>query len=701
MAEMLAAELHVADSAGAEHPEARLDRALERVLPRLEGAFSLVLMDAERIIGVRDPNGLRPLCLGRLDDGWVLASESPALDIVGAKFDREVEPGEVVIIGRDGPRSLWPFPAERINPTLCLFEFVYFARPDSQLYGQSVHHARVRQGELLAEQAPLPEATPYPDAEGMVMGVPESGVPAAEGYARASGIPFGQGLVKNRYIGRTFIAPEPGDAGARRAHEVQPAPGEHRRPALVVVDDSVVRGTTQKQLVKMLREAGALEVHLRLTSPPVRWPCFYGMDFGDTKQLLAANLDVEGIRTYLGVDTLSYIDLDRLLASTGADPDSFCSACFTGDYPLAGPRRAGQGRARDRRSARHRSGLLPLGQRGDGGGVAAARRRGAPRRTADRCRARRPGRDLSAAMGHTYEESGVDIAAGEEAVERIKEKVRSTFRPEVIGDIGGFGGLFSFAGHRYRHPVLVSSTDGVGTKALIAQATGRFDTIGIDLVAMCVDDLVCQGAEPLFFLDYIAVGKLDPDHIEQLVEGVAEGCRQAGCALIGGEMAEHPGAMEPGEFDLVGFAVGVVERDQLLSGDAVRPGDVLIGLPSPGLRSNGYSLARRVFFDAAGRGPRRAGLRGRPPQPGRRAARAVGDLQPRPCRRCSGRSTCTPPPTSPAAGSPRTWPGCCPATSTRSSTAAPGSSPGSSPRSSGSGRSPTTRWPRCSTSASA
>jgi phosphoribosylformylglycinamidine cyclo-ligase len=204
-------------------------------------------------------------------------------------------------------------------------------------------------------------------------------------------------------------------------------------------------------------------------------------------------------------------------------------------------------------------------------------------------------------MGETYEESGVSISAGEEAVERIKEKVRSTFRPEVIGDIGGFGGLFSFAGHRYRHPVLVSSTDGVGTKALIAQATGRFDTIGLDLVAMCVDDLVCQGAEPLFFLDYIAVGKLDPDQIEQLVEGVAEGCRQAGCALIGGEMAEHPGAMDPGEFDLVGFAVGVVERDQILSGEAVRPGDVLLGLPSPGLRSNGYSLARRVLLEVAGR----------------------------------------------------------------------------------------------------
>jgi phosphoribosylformylglycinamidine cyclo-ligase len=204
-------------------------------------------------------------------------------------------------------------------------------------------------------------------------------------------------------------------------------------------------------------------------------------------------------------------------------------------------------------------------------------------------------------MSETYESAGVSIAAGEQAVERIKAKVRSTFRPEVIGEIGGFGGLFAFDGGRRRHPVLVSSTDGVGTKALVAQAAGRFETIGVDLVAMCVDDLVCQGAEPLFFLDYIAVGRLDPDHIEQLVEGVAEGCRQAGCALIGGEMAEHPGAMEPGEFDLVGFAVGVAERDELVTGAAIAPGDVLLGLPSTNLRSNGYSLARRILFERAGR----------------------------------------------------------------------------------------------------
>jgi phosphoribosylformylglycinamidine cyclo-ligase len=204
-------------------------------------------------------------------------------------------------------------------------------------------------------------------------------------------------------------------------------------------------------------------------------------------------------------------------------------------------------------------------------------------------------------LGETYEGAGVSIGAGDEAVRRIKGAVRSTFRPEVLGDIGGFGGLFALDTSRYTNPVLVATTDGVGTKAMVAQAAGRFDTIGLDLVAMCVDDLVCQGAEPLFFLDYVSVGKLDPDHVEALVGGIAAGCRQAGCALIGGEMAEHPGAMEPGEFDLVGFAVGVAERDRLVTGERVAPGDVLLGLPSPGLRSNGYSLARRVLLEVGGR----------------------------------------------------------------------------------------------------
>jgi phosphoribosylformylglycinamidine cyclo-ligase len=202
-------------------------------------------------------------------------------------------------------------------------------------------------------------------------------------------------------------------------------------------------------------------------------------------------------------------------------------------------------------------------------------------------------------MGETYRGAGVNIAAGEAAVERIKDKVRSTHRPEVLGDIGGFGGLVTIPAG-YRQPVLVSSTDGVGTKAMVARAAGRFDTIGIDLVAMCVDDVVCLGAEPLFLLDYISVGALDPDQIDALLTGVVEGCRRAGCALVGGEMAEHPGALAPGEFDLVGFVVGVVERDRMLTGNAARAGDVLLGIPSPGLRSNGYSLARRVLFERAG-----------------------------------------------------------------------------------------------------
>ncbi|HZM30236.1 MAG TPA: phosphoribosylformylglycinamidine cyclo-ligase [Acidimicrobiales bacterium] len=202
-------------------------------------------------------------------------------------------------------------------------------------------------------------------------------------------------------------------------------------------------------------------------------------------------------------------------------------------------------------------------------------------------------------MGETYRDAGVDIAAGAAAVDRIKDAVRSTYRPEVVGDIGGFGGIVGLPAG-YRDPVLVSSTDGVGTKAMVARAAGRYDTIGIDLVAMCVDDIVCQGAAPLFFLDYISVGRLDPELVEALVAGVAEGCRQAGCALVGGEMAEHPGAMDPGEFDLVGFVVGVAERDRLLTGDRARAGDVLVGLPSPGLRSNGYSLARKVLFERAG-----------------------------------------------------------------------------------------------------
>jgi phosphoribosylformylglycinamidine cyclo-ligase len=200
-------------------------------------------------------------------------------------------------------------------------------------------------------------------------------------------------------------------------------------------------------------------------------------------------------------------------------------------------------------------------------------------------------------LARTYRSAGVDLDAADQAVERIRGHVRSTYRPGVFGDVGGFAGLFALDTSRFRHPVLVASTDGVGTKAMVATLAGRLDTIGIDLVAMCVDDLVCTGAEALFLLDYVAVGAVDPDHVEAIVAGVADGCRQAGCALLGGELAEHPGTMAAGDFDLAGFAVGVVERDRLLTGEHVTAGDAVIGLPSPGLRSNGYSLARDVLLD--------------------------------------------------------------------------------------------------------
>ena len=320
--DVLAAEVAAGpDAAGADAGD-RLERAVAAVVPRIEGAFSLVLMDETRAIGVRDPQGFRPLCLGRLDGGWVLASETPALDIVGAQFVRELEPGEMVVIDDDGVRSLHPFATEVVDPHLCLFEFVYFARPDSRLYGRSVHQARIRMGEQLAD---------------MVMGVPESGVPAAEGFARASGIPYGQGLVKNRYIGRSFIAPNQELRARAVRMKLNPLRENIQGKRLIVVDDSIVRGTTQRQLVRMLREAGALEVHLRITSPPVTWSCFYGIDTGDRSELIAHNLEVDHIREYLEADSLAYLELDRLVAATGAPQAGFCDACFTGRYPVEVP----------------------------------------------------------------------------------------------------------------------------------------------------------------------------------------------------------------------------------------------------------------------------------------------------------------------------------------------------------------------------
>jgi len=312
-----------------------LERVLGEVLPLVEGAFSFVLLDTERIIGVRDPNGFRPLCLGRLDatdeleTGWVLASESPALDVIGATFIRELEPGEMVVIDANGVRSERPFAADRVDPRLCIFEFVYFARPDTTLYGNEVHGARRRMGQLLASQRPV--------AADLVMGVPDSGLPAAEGYALASGIPYGQGLVKNRYIGRTFIAPTQAERANGVRRKLNPLRENIAGKRLVVVDDSIVRGTTTRALVKMLREAGAAEVHLRISSPPFKWPCYYGIDTPDRSKLLAAIKSPEEITEYLNVDSLEYLSLEHLVKAIDAPGAGFCAACLTGEYPVAVP----------------------------------------------------------------------------------------------------------------------------------------------------------------------------------------------------------------------------------------------------------------------------------------------------------------------------------------------------------------------------
>ena len=315
-----------------ERSDARgLEMALLKVAPTWKGAFSLVIMDQGRIVGLRDPQGFRPLCLGSLPGGgWAIASESAALDLVGARFVREVAPGEMVVIDAGGLRSHYPFPP--VQPGLCLFEFVYFARPDSHMYGMGIHAARRKMGQILSEE--------HPAAADVVVPVPESGIPAAQGFAAASGIPYADGLVKNRYVGRTFIEPTQDlrDQGIRL--KLNPIPENLAGKRVVLVDDSIVRGSTTKQLVAMLRQAGAEEVHLRVSSPPYRWPCFYGMDTSDRSTLLAARLDVNEIREHLGADSIGYLSLDGLLEATGVADAGFCTACLSGDYPTEIPETA-------------------------------------------------------------------------------------------------------------------------------------------------------------------------------------------------------------------------------------------------------------------------------------------------------------------------------------------------------------------------
>jgi len=310
-------------------PHRSVEASAIEVLPTFEGAFSLVFMDETTLYAARDRHGIRPLVIGRLARGWVIASETAALDIVGASFVREVEPGEFITIDEGGLRSKkWAEPI----PKGCLFEYVYLARPDTSIAGREIHATRVAVGERLAIE--------FPAIADMVIPVPESGTPAAVGYARQSGIPFGIGLVKNSYVGRTFIEPSQTIRELGIRLKLNPLRDIVAGKRLVVVDDSIVRGNTQRAIVRMLREAGASEVHVRISSPPVKWPCFYGIDFATRAELIANGLEVAEICRSIGADSLGYVSLEGLIEATTIAKDNLCRACFDGVYPipLADPR---------------------------------------------------------------------------------------------------------------------------------------------------------------------------------------------------------------------------------------------------------------------------------------------------------------------------------------------------------------------------
>ena len=302
---------------------AGVEAAAAAVLPLAKGAYSLVFMDEQTLYAARDPHGFRPLVLGRLKGGWVVASETAALDIVGATFVREIAPGELVCINGRGVRSR-TFAAPQ--PSGCLFEYVYLARPDTTISGRGVHATRVAVGRRLAAEHPA-------DAD-LVIPVPESGTPAAIGFAEASGIPFGQGLVKNSYVGRTFIQPSQTIRERGIKLKLNPLRDAIAGRRLVVVDDSIVRGTTQRALVAMLREAGATQVHVRVASPPVTWPCFYGIDFASRAELIAGHLSPAEICASIGADSLGYVSLEGLTEASGLPASQLCRACFDGQYPI-------------------------------------------------------------------------------------------------------------------------------------------------------------------------------------------------------------------------------------------------------------------------------------------------------------------------------------------------------------------------------
>jgi amidophosphoribosyltransferase len=303
-------------------PAAPLEEQIPHALAQVKGAYSLLILTPDAMYAVRDPNGFRPLTLGKLDDAWVVASETCALDLMEAKVERDVEPGEMLVISHSGVRALRVLPpAEKLH---CVFEYVYFARPDSVLWGRNVHTVRKAMGHQLAREFPV-------EAD-IVIPVPDSGVSAALGYSEESGTPYEMGLIRNHYVGRTFIEPKQGIRHFGVKVKLNPMREMLEGRRVVVVDDSIVRGTTSRKIVKMVRGAGAKAVHMRISSPPIQWPCYYGIDTPTRKELIGSSHNVDEICKYLGADSLGYLSLDGMLKATGTDPASFCHACFTGNY---------------------------------------------------------------------------------------------------------------------------------------------------------------------------------------------------------------------------------------------------------------------------------------------------------------------------------------------------------------------------------
>ncbi len=523
-----------------------IEEAVKKTVKILKGSFSLVLMSAQKLIAVRDPIGFRPLCMGKTkSDEIMFSSESCAFSSIGGSLIREIKPGEIVVI-KDGQISHDESLCKN-KTNLCIFEYVYFARPDSVIENMSVYKSRLNAGKLLAKE--------HPAKADVVVGVPDSGVIAAKGFAMESKLENCDGFIKNKYIGRSFIEPTQSMRENVVKIKLNAIETNVKGKRVVMVDDSIVRGTTCKRIVKILRNAKAKEVHVRIACPPFTNPCYFGTDIDSKKNLIACKMNLEEMRKYIDADSLGFLSLKSLKKTIEVDSIHFCSGCFTGKYPQPPPKISQKDKF-DEKIKRWK---------------------------------------FKMKNDNEYKKSGVDVTAGYESVNLIKPLIKTTQNCCVLGSIGGFAGLYEPNLKNFKNPVFVSGTDGVGTKIKIATKLEKHRTIGIDCVAMCVNDIICTGAKPLFFLDYIACGKNKPEKIKDIVYGIVKGCKESEMALIGGETAEHPKVMKEQDYDIAGFAVGVVEKDKILPKKNLELNDSLIAIASSGVHSNGFSLIREIF----------------------------------------------------------------------------------------------------------